>query len=175
MPTSEIESGFMDLILSRPIARHWLITRSIIVMLGCTVAVLAVMLTGTWLGLNAFAPKDIALPASGPIVSLAVNLGMLMLCWSGIATAIGSALRRRSVAGTVTALLALTTFLVDFLGRAWRPIETIAWLSPFRYYNALELIRGIPLESSDLLVLASISIAGFITAFVIFSIRDLAR
>src|SRR5262249_16860035 len=30
-PTAEIESGFADLILSRPIARHWLITRSIVV------------------------------------------------------------------------------------------------------------------------------------------------
>ena len=27
MPTSEVETGFMDLILSRPLARHWVITR----------------------------------------------------------------------------------------------------------------------------------------------------
>jgi beta-exotoxin I transport system permease protein len=174
MPTSEIESGFMDLILSRPIARHWVITRSIIVMVSCTMAVLGVMLAGTWLGLSAFAPKNIALPGPGPIVSLAVNLGVLMMCWSGVAMAIGSASRRRSIAGTVTALLALATFLIDLLGHAWRPLEAIAWLSPFRYYNALELIRGVPLELTDLLVLASISIGGFITAFVIFGIRDLS-
>src|ERR1043166_9562549 len=27
IPTAEIESGFMDLILSRPLARHWIVTR----------------------------------------------------------------------------------------------------------------------------------------------------
>jgi len=32
--TSEIETGFVDLILSRPIARHWIVTRSIIVLIS---------------------------------------------------------------------------------------------------------------------------------------------
>jgi ABC-2 type transport system permease protein len=175
MPTSEIESGFMDLILSRPIARHWLITRSIIVMVICTVTLLGTMLAGTWLGLSAFAPKDITAPAPGSVLSLAVNLGLLMLCWSGVAMAIGAASRRRSVAGTVSGLLALTTFLLDFLGRTWRPAEEVAWISPFRYYNALELIRGVPLQSSDLLVLGSIAAASFATAYVLFAVRDLSR
>jgi beta-exotoxin I transport system permease protein len=175
MPTSEIESGFMDLILSRPIARHWLITRSIIVMVICTVTLLGMMLAGTWLGLSAFTPIDIARPSSGSILSLAINLGLLMLCWSGVAMAIGAASRRRSVAGTIVGLLALLTFLLDFLGHAWRPAEAMAWLSPFRYYNALELIRGVPLQSSDLLVLGTIAVASFATAYVIFAARDLAR
>ena len=30
VPTSEIETGFIDLILSRPLSRHWIITRTII-------------------------------------------------------------------------------------------------------------------------------------------------
>jgi ABC-2 type transport system permease protein len=175
MPTSEIESGFMDLILSRPIARHWLITRSIIVMVLCTVTLLGTMLAGTWLGLSVFAPKDITAPAPGSVLSLAVNLGLLMLCWSGVAMAIGAASRRRSVAGTVSGLLALTTFLLDFLGRTWRPAEEVAWISPFRYYNALELIRGVPLQSSDLLVLGSVAAASFATAYVLFAVRDLSR
>src|SRR4030095_9966997 len=159
MPTSEIESGFMDLILSRPIARHWLITRTIIVMVICTVTLLGTMLAGPWLALSAFAPKDIPPPAPGSVLSLAVNLGLLMLCWSGVAMAIAAASRRRSVAGTVVGLLALTAFLADFLGRTWRPAEEVAWISPFRYYHALELIRGAPLQSSDLLLLRSVAAA----------------
>jgi ABC-2 type transport system permease protein len=136
---------------------------------------LGAMLAGTLIGLGVFAPKDIPRPASGPILSLAANLGFLMLCWSGVAMAIGAASRRRSVAGTLAAMLALTTFLVDLLGHAWWPIEAIAWLSPFRYYDALELIRGVPLEINDLLVLGSISVASFVTAYVLFAIRDLSR
>jgi ABC-2 type transport system permease protein len=175
MPTSEIESSFIDLILSRPIARHWLITRSIVVMAVCTFALIAVMVAATRLSLNAFAPSDIALPTLSSLLSLAVNLGLLMLCWSGIAMAIGAASRRRSVAATFVGLLALATFLLDFLGHTWGPADAIACISPFRYYNALELIRGVPLQPSDLLVLVSIAIAGFTTSYVIFAIRDLAR
>ena len=35
-PAAEIETGFIDLILARPLARHWIITRSIIVSLLST-------------------------------------------------------------------------------------------------------------------------------------------
>src|SRR5258708_27455230 len=33
MPTSKVKTGFSDLILSRPVARHWLITRTFIAMI----------------------------------------------------------------------------------------------------------------------------------------------
>jgi len=58
----EIESGFMDLILSRPLARHWIITRSIILMISspgwCWDDD-----DGHWLGLNTLAPKDSVWPS----------------------------------------------------------------------------------------------------------------
>ncbi|MFY9554989.1 MAG: hypothetical protein WAV47_09790, partial [Blastocatellia bacterium] len=36
MATSEIEIGFMDLVLARPLARHWIVTRGITLMIICT-------------------------------------------------------------------------------------------------------------------------------------------
>ncbi len=50
-PTSEIESGFIDLILSRPLGRHWIIMRSIALLILSIAALLAMMLAGTWAGL----------------------------------------------------------------------------------------------------------------------------
>ncbi|MCI0338732.1 MAG: ABC transporter permease [Acidobacteria bacterium] len=175
IPTSEIETGFMDLILSRPLARHWVITRSIIVLTICTVALLAMMMTGTWAGLNALAPKDIAWPAPYLILSLAINLGLLMMCWGGIAMAIGSVSRRRSVAGALTGLLALSMFLLDYVAGAWQPAESVAWLSPFRYYNPLELLMDNTLQTSKLLVLAAVAVAGFGLAYIFFSRRDISH
>jgi hypothetical protein len=32
VPASEVETGFADLILARPIPRHWLITRTIVLL-----------------------------------------------------------------------------------------------------------------------------------------------
>ena len=175
MPTSEIETGFMDLILSRPLARHWIVTRSIVVMIMCAVLVLGTMIIGTWVGLNWLAPRDVEWPSSHLILSLVVNLGVLMLCWNGIATAIGSAARRRSVAGGLAGFLSLAMFLLDYVARAWAPAEQIAWLSPFRYYSPFELVMGNRLPAKNILVLAGIAVSGFGLAYVLFSRRDISH
>ncbi len=175
MPTSEVETGFMDLILSRPFARHWVITRSIILVMFCTLMLLAVMMIGTWAGLNALAPKDVAWPGLKLIVSLAINLGLLMLCWSAVAMAIGAASGRRSVAGGLSGLLALAMFLLDYVARAWKPAEAVAWLSPFRYHSPFELLMGKALPASNILVLTGIAVMGFALAYFLFSRRDISH
>jgi beta-exotoxin I transport system permease protein len=174
-PTSEIETGFMDLILARPLARHWIITRSILVTTVCTAVLLVIMMIGTWVGLKTLAPSDVAWPAPGLILSLAVNLGLLILSWSGVAMAIGSVSRRRSVAGSLAGLLALALFLLDYVARAWPPAESVAWLSPFRYFSPFELLMGRSLPAKNLIVLASIAIGGFVLAYIFFSRRDISQ
>src|SRR5258706_13798762 len=89
MPASEIETGFIDLILSRPLARHWIITRTIIVTTLAIILVLSLMTTGTWAGLATLAPKIAGKPSPKVILSLVTNLGFLMRCWSGVTRAIG--------------------------------------------------------------------------------------
>jgi beta-exotoxin I transport system permease protein len=175
MPTSEIETGFMDLMLSRPLARHWMVTRSIVVVTLGAVVVLLMMTTATWAGLNALAPRDIVWPAPHLIRSLAVNLGLLMLCWGGVAMAIGSGSRRRGVAGALAGWIALAAFLLDYVGRAWQPAESVAWLSPFRYYNPFELLSGDPLPAKNLLVLAGVAVGGFVVSYVLFARRDITH
>ena len=175
MPTSEIEIGFMDLILSRPLARHWIITRSIIVMIVCTFATIGMMMLGTWIGLNVLAPRGATWPTPRLILSLAINLAALMLCWNAIAMAIGSSERRRSVAGGLAGILALMMFLLDYVARAWEPAEHLAWLSPFRYYSPFELLMGNPLSITNLLVLAGIAVFGFTLAYVLFARRDISH
>lgn len=175
MPTSEIEVGFMDLILSRPLARHWIITRSITVMLICTVAVIGMMMIGTWAGLTLLADREAHWPSSNLILSLAVNLAVLMMSWNAIAMAIGSAARRHSAAGGLAGLLALAMFLLDYVARAWEPAERVAWLSPFRYYSPFELLMGNALSAKNLVVLACIAICGFALAYVLFSRRDISH
>ena len=109
------------------------------------------------------------------ILSLALNLGLLMLCWGGVTTAIASASRRRGVAGAVAGLLALATFFLDYVGRLWHPAESIAWLSPFRYFAPFDLVMGNSLPSKNLLVLGGIAAAGFAAGYVLFARRDIAR
>ena len=175
MATSEIETGFMDLILSRPLARHWIVTRSIVLTMICIVAVLGVMMIGTWAGLRFLAPANVTWPAGDLILSLVINLALLMMSWSGVAMAIGAASRRRSVAGGLVGLLALAMFLLDYVARAWAPAERVAWLSPFRYYSPFDLIMGNALSGKNLLVLSAIAVSGFLLAYLFFSRRDISH
>jgi len=175
IPASEVEIGFMDLILARPLARHWIITRTIAVTTVVSALMLALMVAGTWTGLRLFAPKGIAWPSATLVNSLAINLGMLTLCWGGVAMAIGAASRRRSVAGGTAGLLAFATFLLDYVARLWQPAEKIAWLSPFRYYNPFDLITGSPLLLKNLAVLGAITLTGFAAAYVLFARRDISH
>lgn len=174
MPVSEIETGFIDLILSRPVARHWIITRTICAVILSIIVLLALMMTGTWTGLELLAPKGAEWPSAKLIISIAANLGLLMLCWGGVTLAIGSASRRRSAVGASAGLLALIAFLLDYVGRLWRPAESVAWLSPFRYFTPFDLVMGNPLPSKNLLVLGGVALAGFATAYVLFARRDIA-
>jgi ABC-2 type transport system permease protein len=171
--SGEVESGFVDLILARPVSRHWMITRSIVVMMLSTLALLLMMMLGTWAGLKALAPVTAASPRPGLILSLAANLAVLMCCWHSIALAVASASRRRSVAGLLAGFLALAAFLLDYVARAWTPAASAGWLSPFRYYSPFELLMGKALPLGNILVLVGISLAGFGTAYVLFSRRDL--
>ena len=175
VPASEVETGFMDLLLSRPMARHWIIVRSIAMVTGCTVGLLLLMIAGTWIGLNWLAPPGVEWPSAALISSMAINLGLLTLSWGGIAMAIGAASRRRAVAGSFTGLLALATFLLDYVARQWHPAESIAWVSPFHYFSPFDLLLGASLSDRDVMVLIGMALLGFGLAWVIFSRRDISH
>jgi len=174
LPASEVETGFADLILARPLARHWIITRTIVLVLLAVSLMLAVMMAGTWSGLVMFASPKAPWPSLRIVGSLALNLGLLLLCWGGIATAFGAACRR-GVAGATTGLLALAAFLLDYAGRLWPPAEKFAWLSPFRYFVPFDLVMGSPLPVENLVVLWAVAMTGFVVAYLVFSQRDISH
>ncbi|MGA3018858.1 MAG: hypothetical protein ABSF62_17190 [Bryobacteraceae bacterium] len=175
VPASEVETGFMDLILSRPLARHWIVTRSIVAAILSIALLLGLMMLGTWIGLATLAPAGTVWPSASLIRSLALNLGLLMLCWSAVALAMASAVRRRSIAGASAGVLALAAFLIDYLGRLWQPVESLAKLSPFRYFSPFDLIMGGQLPLKNVAVLLGITAVGFLAAYGLFSRRDISH
>jgi hypothetical protein len=169
---AEIEIRFVDLILSRPLARHWLITRSIVLLLGCSIVLLGAMMLGSTLGLYLLAPSAIARSTIKLIRSLVFNLEALILCWGGLTLAIASISRRRSVAGSIAGLLALSTYLFDYVAQIWTPGAKIAWLFPFHYFNAIKLISSGVIPLRDIQILLSYGVVGMAVAYILFSRRD---
>ena len=174
LPASEIETGFADLILARPLPRHWLITRTIALVLLAILLMLLMILAGTWLGLVLFAPADAPWPSARQITTLSLSLGMLAVCWSGVALALGATCRR-AVASSTTSLLAFAALLLDWAYRLWPPLGWVAWLSPFYYFNPYELVDDGPLRPENLLILWAIAMTGFTLAYFRMSQRDISR
>ncbi len=174
LPASEMEAGFADLILARPVARHWLITRTIALVLFSILLMLLMIMAGTWAGLVVFAPPDAPWPTVRQTAFLALTLGTLLACWSGVAMAFGTAYRR-GVASAITGLVAFAAMILEWAQRAWPHLGWIAWLSPFHYFNPYGLVAGEPLQVENLLVLWAIAATGYTLAYLIISQRDISR
>jgi ABC-2 type transport system permease protein len=174
LPASEIENGVVDLILARPLPRHWVITRTIAVVLFSIMLMLAMMIAGTWIGLYTLAPENAIWPTPYMIGMMALNLGMLMVCWSGVAMALGS-VYRRSVASATTGLLALLTLLLNIVEGIWTPAEHVGWLSPFHYFVPFDIVMGHELYLENVVVLWAVGMTGYIVAYFLFSRRDISR
>ena len=172
-PAAEVETRFADLALARPMARHDVITRSVIVLVVMIAGLLVVMTAATWIGLACCTPATAQRPRFALIESLAVSLGAIVWCWGGIALAVAAGARRRATAAGLTAVATLAAYLVDYLGRIWDPARLASRLSPFHYFEPMTLISGGPINITNLAVLAGIAIAGIAIAYVRFSRRDL--
>lgn len=172
-PAAEIESRFVDLILSRPLARHWVITRSVALVSGSSALVLGLMRIGSAAGSGWLSPDGVDGPRPGLLGSLALNLGALTLCWGGIALLLASLSRRRGAAGALAGLLALACFLLDYVARVWSPAARVSWLSPFHYYNPFDLVMGEALPGSHLWVLLGIAAFSAGGAYAVYARRDL--
>jgi ABC-type transport system involved in multi-copper enzyme maturation permease subunit len=172
-PASEVETRFVDLTLARELTRADVISRSVLVFAASAVFVLGMMVAGTSVGLSCCTPVDIPRPSPSVIVSLAISLGTVMVCWAGIAAAAAALARRRAVAGAIVGVAALAAYLLDYVGRAWDPARALSRLSPFHYFEPTTLITGQPLRAGDVLPLLATGIVGIAAAYILFARRDI--
>lgn len=172
-PAGEVETRFVDLALARELRRGDFIARTIVVLVFASGFVLGLMMLGTWTGLACCVPANAPHASARLIVSLAISLGAVMVCWSGVALAVAAAARRRSVAAGIVGIAALTAFLLDYVGRAWDPARRVSMISPFHYFDPTALVAGQPLSAANIGVLVAIGVVGMIVAAIVFSRRDI--
>jgi ABC-type transport system involved in multi-copper enzyme maturation permease subunit len=171
--TSEIESRFVDLSLARPLHRHMLVTRTLIVLAVAATLMLASMIAGTSIGLSCCVPADVERPPLPVLFRLAISLATIMACWGGVALAIGTLARRRSVAAAISGVLALAFYLLDYLGRAWDPAAGISRLSPFHYFEPMTVMMTRTLSTSNVLMLIAGGAAAVAVGYVAIARRDI--
>jgi putative exporter of polyketide antibiotics len=141
-PAHEVESGLVDLELSRSVPRRALLTRSLLLATASVLVAVLLMGFGTWLGVRIFGAGALDLPSPEVRAWLMGNLAALGMCFAGLGLLVGARSRRWSTAFTIVVLVVISSYLLDFLAIGWRPMRAIVWISPFHYYPALSIVAG---------------------------------
>ncbi len=171
IPAGERETGFIELILARPLPRRRYLTAVVLlVALGAIVmpaAVLAALAVGLAL-----------VEGSGELswtryLASAGGLTVLLLAVGGYTLVLAVGARRRGSAAAGAVGITLALYAVDVTAQIWEPLQTVQWLSPFAYYRPIQaaVIPDTPIENP--IVLISIFIVGLVAAFARFQRQDL--
>ena len=172
-PAHEVEAGLVDITLARSVPRHVIITRSLLLAGGAVLVAALLMAAGTWAGLRLFASPSFDAPSASTSAWLLLHLVAVAVCFGALGLAVAAGARRWSTAFTTAALAAVVLYLVDFLAIGWPLMRSIAWISPFHYYPALNIVAGeAPLLRNVAILLAT---SGILSAYAYwrFNRRDL--
>ena len=172
-PAGDVESSLVDLVLARPVPRHWIVTRSLLVMMTGTALMSGAMYATTWVGLWWLAPPDAQWPDPGTAFSLSAHVSLIAVCFGSAALAASGWARRRGAAVGAVAVIAITAYLVELLESIWAPARDVARFSPFHYLDASGILTGSAPGFRNLAVLGTIALAATAVAYWQFSRRDL--
>jgi ABC-type transport system involved in multi-copper enzyme maturation permease subunit len=172
-PAHEVESGLVDVTLARSMPRHYVMTRSLLLACAAVGAAIVLMGAGTQLGLRLFGSPEFEAPSAVVSAQLLLHLAGVALCFAGLGLAVAAGARRWSTAFTTAALIAVLTYLLDFLAIGWPLMRPIAWISPFHYYPALSIIAEDAPPWRNLAMLLSAAAAFSALGYWRFSRRDL--
>jgi beta-exotoxin I transport system permease protein len=165
----EIGRGTMDLVASRPVARSSQVAAALVALLGGLTA----LVVAAWLGtLTGLAMRPVAGVRAADYVPVAAALWLLFACF-GVMGILASALARD--AGAAIAWMAgilAGSYVLDYAARVWPRIAALRPLSLFRYYEPQRLVAS-GLTATEVGVLAGVSAAALLVAFVTFARRDL--
>jgi hypothetical protein len=172
-PAGEIEWGLVDVVLARPLPRHWLVNRSLIVVTVSVALLTLTMGAATSIGLWMLAPPRTRWPEPRVVLLLIVHLATVAWCFGGAALAATGWARRRGSAQAPIAIAAVALYLLDLLGASWQAARPFARLSPFHYYQGAAILAGTANAALDLSILGAAGGVGIALAYWQFSRRDL--
>lgn len=170
-PAAERETGFLDLVLARPVPRRTYITASVLLVATGAVVLAVAVQVGAIIGLGLVeGPGE--LPWTD-YVPATLALLLLLLAVGGYSLLAATGARRRGNAVSRAVGLTLVFYWLDFMGGLWETLELARWLSPFTYYDAPRTVVGSGLPTRDIVVLSVVAVATTVAAFLEFQRQDL--
>jgi ABC-2 type transport system permease protein len=171
IPADERESGFLDLVLARPVPRaHYFVAVLVLLVLGAALLPTA-LLTGA-----AVALVRIKIPDALPwwrYIPAAAGFAALLLAVGGCTLFFAAGARRRGQAIGRAVGLTLAFFVLEFLADFYESLARIRWLSPFHYFKPVPaaVVPHTPVENPVILLVAFAALSAL--ALVRFQRQDL--
>lgn len=171
-PAGDVESGLVDLVLARPVPRHRLITRSLVVMTGASVLLPLIMGISMWASLWALAPASAPWPETSVTLLLMANFAAVNWCFGAAALAVAAVSRRRGTAHSAVAVAAVGLYMFEVITGIWSRFWSLGWIGPFRYFRGAAILRGSSRPSIEITVLVVAGAICVIVAYWRFEKRD---
>jgi ABC-type transport system involved in multi-copper enzyme maturation permease subunit len=170
LPALERETGFLDLILSRPLTRDQYLAAAGLLVVVAAVLPSAALLMGGALGLAVVeAPEAIAWSR---YVSCAIMLTLLLLAVGSYVLLFAAGAKRRGTAVSQAVGITLLLYWLDFMGDYWDLLESARRLSPFHYFDPAAVANS-GMAGRDVAVLSGITLAAGVGAFLSFRRQNL--
>jgi ABC-2 type transport system permease protein len=154
-PAGDVEAGHVDLLLAGPVARHWIMTRSGILLVLSPVLLAMAMMTATFTTAALVAPSDARGPSFSSIATLAAHLVAVAWTFGALALLLASMARRRASAFAPAALTTVALYFLNVLAASWAPARAADVVSPFHYFQGTRILAGISDPGRDLFILGA--------------------
>ena len=136
---SDEENGTLDLILAHPVSRTALFIGRSLAFVAATVGILAL----SWLGLVSAAAWSSLDIGWGALALPFLSLLAVLLDFGALALLLSMLLPSRRLAAATAGITLVASYFLASLSRLNEDLETIANLTPLRYYQSGDAIQGL--------------------------------
>lgn len=167
LSANEEETGRLRTLLALPISRTKLLLQKWLAM----VVIIFVALLGNVVSILALQGTVDASIGLDKLLSLYLMTGLVITALASVTFAVAMATGKRPLAMLVGILVVAVSFILSTFSASVDWVADIEWLSVFHYFPAAEVARS-GIDGNDALVLAGITLAALILAFIMFRYRD---
>jgi len=169
--TGEMESGSIQIALSRTVAR-WQVYLARALGAVAVAALVAIMAAaGMIVGIQAGRPDGSVDYANFPVLAMAAFL--LLFGIAGVALAIASQADRAGQAIGWAIGFLVVSFVIDYFAQLWSALEPLDPFSIFNYFEPVPALSEGTIGTANVIVLITVGLLGMLAGYAIFRRRDL--
>ncbi len=170
MITSEVTTGTIGFLLSKPVSRERIFFNMFLVVFCGLVFLTLCSYLATVIGVEIFTSGK--MPAK-PFFPITVNLFLMMFFVSGYVALITAFSNTSRKMYTRAAVILSAFYLVDWLSPLWTFLSFTDRINPFSYYKPLEILAGGRIDLTTGIAIFVVSLLMYFAGMKIFNRRDI--